>query len=205
MLKDSIKLKENSYCAIDLDNTIINYNAAFEMIAPRFGLPRGSTRHAIRKSFKSEDGTDHLWQEFQSLLYTEGLNYAAPSPGLMEFLEFLKRSKVRVSIISHKTSKTQERFGALNLREPALKWLESHGILGKYLPNSSVFFSDTQDQKIDLILRENPNLFIDDLREVLEKLAANKFQNVWLYSSEESGARCGDFYKLRSMLGQRHE
>jgi len=159
----------------------------------------------IRKSFKSEDGTDHLWQEFQSLLYTEGLNYAEPSPGLMEFLEFLKYSNVRISIISHKTKKTQERFGALNLREPAIKWLELHGILGKYLPNSSVFFSDTQDQKIDLILEENPDLFIDDLKEVIGKLSANNFHNVWLYSNEESGARSGDFYKLRSLLGQRHE
>ena len=121
-------LRREGYCALDLDNTIIDYTPAFEQLAPKFGLPRNYTRNLIKQSFKTQDGEDHLWQEFQSLLYTEGLSYAIPSPNLMEFLDYLQKSMIRISIISHKTERTQKRFGAQNLREPALKWLHRHGI-----------------------------------------------------------------------------
>jgi hypothetical protein len=201
-MNNALNLRRKGHCALDLDNTIINYSPAFEQLAPRFGLPRNYTRNLVREHFKSEDGEDHLWQEFQSLLYTEGLNYAIPSSNLLNFLNYLQDSNVRVSIISHKTKKTQERFGAADLREPALKWLRSNGITGKYVAEPSVFFTETQSEKIDVIIRVNPDLFIDDLKEVLTELKRRHFAKVWHFSDEGTGEGCGSFQDLMAAIGE---
>ena len=71
---------------IDLDNTIIDYSAAYLYLSERFNLSelqrdRISIRNILRKSKFDDDD----WQYFQSLLCTEGLVHAKPAEGLLDF------------------------------------------------------------------------------------------------------------------------
>lgn len=169
---------------LDLDNTIIDYSAAYFSLSERFDLnelhrDRVSIRNILRKSkFDDEE-----WQYFQSLLYTEGLVYAKPAEGLLDFLNICKHKKIRVSIISHKTTTTQARFGSQDLRAPALEWLRNNKILSKYISESDVIFCSSAEEKIEVIKAKGFDIFVDDLIEILLDLESSSSLNRVLFES----------------------
>ncbi len=169
---------------IDLDNTIIDYSAAYFYLSERFNLSelqrdRISIRNILRKSKFDDDE----WQYFQSLLYTEGLVHAKPAEGLLDFLNICKHKKVEVSIISHKTATTQSRFGSQDLRTPALDWLRINNILSNYVSESNVIFCNSAEEKIEVIKSTDFDIFVDDLIEILLDLELNSSLNRVLFES----------------------
>jgi predicted secreted acid phosphatase len=169
---------------IDLDNTIIDYSAAYFYLSERFNLgelqrDRISIRNILRKSKFDDDD----WQYFQSLLYTEGLVHAKPAEGLLDFLNLCKHKKVEVSIISHKTATTQSRFGSQDLRKPALEWLQNNTIIPKYISESEVIFCNSAEEKVALIKAKSFDIFVDDLIEILLDLELASSLNRVLFES----------------------
>ena len=152
---------------LDLDNTLIDYTASCAFLAPNFGIAKSSaTRDEIRRQLRHPDN-DEEWQRFQSLLYTDGLDRALPADGAVELIRGCTNKGIEVSIVSHKTKNGPERFGARNLRAPALQWLASHNLVPSLIPNDHVFFTDSVDAKVESIASLRLDAFMDDLPEVL--------------------------------------
>ena len=154
---------------LDLDNTVIDYAPAYRAVAKEMGLPQQLVdRESIRESLRKSEEDDEEWQRFQALLYTDGLAYAQPAPGLLEFLSMCDSIGVSVVIISHKTETTPERFGSRDLRVPAAEWLDTQGIVPKYIQPDDVFFCADRAEKVRTIVAAGCDVFVDDLIEVLE-------------------------------------
>jgi len=154
---------------LDLDNTVIDYNPAYPVIAARIGLPQEFVdRESIRPLLRRSEVDDMEWQRFQALLYTDGLAFARPAGGLSDFLKLCATLNVRVFIVSHKTATTPVQFGARDLREPAQAWLMNQGIVPGYVEEEDVYFCSTRVEKVRTIASLGCQAFVDDLIEVLE-------------------------------------
>ena len=69
-------------------------------------------------------------------------------------------------VISHKTRRSPEYVGSLDLREPAYLWIEDN--LQEYgVRKANVFFESSRDEKIQRIISLGITHYIDDLKEVL--------------------------------------
>jgi hypothetical protein len=157
-----------SRIGLDLDNTVIDYTEAYPVIARNLGLPDSCRdRNQIRDLLRVSPPNDFEWQEFQALLYTDGLDYAQPALGLEQFLGECSRRGVRVSIVSHKTPRTPDMFGAHDLHAPAMKWLVTHDVVPQFVTASDVYFCPTRAVKIQTINDVEAEVFVDDLSEVL--------------------------------------
>lgn len=156
---------------IDLDNTIINYNALFHFAALGYGL---ISRHVpphkqtIKHYIQTRQGRD-AWTRLQAEVYGPLIDYAEPFAGVRDFLEQCHRHGYPVCILSHKT-----RLPALgephDLHAAARGWLENQGWFddaGLGLTRDNVEFHESREEKIHAIQRRACDLFIDDLPEVL--------------------------------------
>jgi predicted secreted acid phosphatase len=169
---------------LDLDNTIIDYSAAYFSLSERFDLNElHRDRISIRNILRKSKFDDEEWQYFQSLLYTEGLVYAKPAEGLLDFLNICKHKKIGVSIISHKTTTTQARFGSQDLRAPALEWLRNNKILSNFISESDVIFCTSAEEKVEVIKAKDFDIFVDDLIEILLDLELTSSLNRVLFES----------------------
>ena len=198
-----------SVIGLDLDNTIIDYEPAFQILSKtKGGLGAATSLSAFKQKMK-QDFPSH-WQAFQAELYTVGLNFAQPSEWVTEFLQLARSSNVRVCIVSHKS-----RFSlgdpTTPLREPAVRWLEMHGILDDLVPRQAVFFAETPSEKQSLIRAIGADWFVDDLSEVLCDPGFPSGCRKFLYTSEGlspkangSEAQCLEhvnFRQLATLLG----
>jgi len=153
---------------LDLDNTVIDYAEAYQVLAPQFGVADGhASREDVRSILRSTPGDDDEWQRFQSQLYSEGLECAKPAAGVVDLLETCQQFGVSVVIISHKTPTCPGRFGARDLRTPARTWLRKHEISPGWIPEESVTFHATAREKVARIAEVRPRWFMDDLEEIL--------------------------------------
>jgi hypothetical protein len=158
-----------SRIGLDLDNTVIDYTPAYGIIAKKMGLPeslidRNSIRPILRNS--TDDGKE--WQRFQSLLYTDGLTFAQPAAGLLDFLKLSAMLEIHICIVSHKTSYIPKEFGARDLRAPAIDWLRKYGIAPGFVRVEDVHFCSTREEKVQTISAIGCQVFVDDLIEVLD-------------------------------------
>ena len=192
------------HIGIDLDNTIIDYTKAFIEIGRDFGFKPNSTRESIRKALRRTDGTDDLWQEFQSLLYTRGLDFAELAPSAKTFMSLARNSGIEVSIVSHKSRTTQERFGGQDLRGPALDWLRKHQLIPQIVDEKDLHFTSTQEKKIEKILELRIDFFIDDLEDVIQKLVKIASLKTWHFSLNSKQNESGDFQDLLDKFGFDH-
>jgi len=190
---------------LDLDNTLIDYTASCKFLAPNFGIDESSaTRDLIRRHLRHPDN-DEEWQRFQSLLYTDGLDSALPASGVVELIRGCTNRGVEVFIVSHKTKSGPERFGARNLRAPALQWLTNHNLVPSLIPKDHVFFTDSVDAKVESIANLRLDVFVDDLPEVLSHPKWPSSTLGLRFSSTSVGDDtphwCVDFPALNEWLG----
>lgn len=190
---------------LDLDNTLVDYTASCKFLAPSFGIDEPSaTRDEIRRQLRLPD-SDEEWQRFQSLLYTDGLDSALPASGAVELIRGCTNKGIEVFIVSHKTKSGPERFGARNLRAPALQWLTNHNLVPSLIPFDHVFFTDSMDAKVESIASLRLDAFVDDLPEVLSHPKWPSSTLGFRFSStsvsDDSCNWCVDFPALNEWLG----
>jgi hypothetical protein len=190
---------------LDLDNTLIDYTASCKFLAPTFGIDGSSaTRDEIRRQLRHPDN-DEEWQRFQSLLYTDGLDSALPASGSVKFLRGCKSRGIEVFIVSHKTQSGPERFGARNLRAPALHWLTRHNLVPSLIPEDRVFFADSMEAKVESIASLRLDIFVDDLLDVLSHPKWPSSTLGLRYSATSVGYyspnTCVDFSALNEWMG----
>ena len=147
--------------AIDLDNTIIRYDRAFEAAAARLQcLPAGAQiNKATVKTAALAVGGNELWTRLQGLAYGDEMRNAEIYPGCVDFFVTAHEELV---IVSHKT-----RFPALgepaDLREAARAFLALTPFAG--IP---LHFLDTREAKVAKLAELRPRALIDDLPEVFQ-------------------------------------
>ena len=192
---------------LDLDNTVIDYTVAYEVLSQRLGLPDSCrSRDDIRSLLRVSPPNDFEWQEFQALLYTTGLEHAQPARGLLVFLQECLSRGVRTFIVSHKTQRTPQMFGAHDLRTPAMAWLFKHRVVPEFVSESDVYFCQTLEEKISKIGEVEVDAFVDDLEQVLvdPRLPINLVR--WHYAPDTTPSGQGlegsttDFLKLTEWI-----
>lgn len=186
---------------LDLDNTVIDYKDAYLNISKIFELNfKVYSKHEIKSALVSSANGDYAWQEYQSQLYTKGLDFAKVSRGLLKFLNYCKKKKIEVFIISHKTESTPAEFGGLKLREPAMRWLQKNKIVPQLIKKDNIYFCSTQEEKIKMINSLKIDLFVDDLDEILFHDDLNKKIIRVLYAPKQKSNSICDFQELQNML-----
>jgi thiamine kinase-like enzyme len=157
---------------IDLDNTIIKYDNAF-LEAAKFlnlNIPEEIESKTDLKNYCIALNEGELvWQKIQGLAYGKFLlKNAKLYIGVKRFIWRLKNKGHIIKIISHKT-----KFGHYDdekylLREVATEFLKKNNIINCDSPLvNDLIFLNTRKEKIEKILSENVEIFIDDLKEVI--------------------------------------
>ncbi|MDP6771064.1 MAG: hypothetical protein QF704_10245, partial [Anaerolineales bacterium] len=73
---------------IDLDNTIICYDMAFQLAAKKFKLVDDVTslsKESIRNKIKRRENGEKQWQQIQGYVYGKGIKKAHLFPGVYRF------------------------------------------------------------------------------------------------------------------------
>ena len=156
---------------IDLDNTIISYDRAFQQGAISKGLVDKSCKlhkNALRDLIRRSPDGETEWQKLQGYVYGEGIKTAVLFPGVYRFLWRCKQRKIDVEIVSHKTEFGHFDKNKISLRDSATNFLKNHDLLdNKNLLIKKVTYKGTRKEKIDYIKENNFELFIDDLEEIV--------------------------------------
>jgi hypothetical protein len=151
----------------DLDNTIIDYGISVEKYCLNAKIPKQEKITNLRSYLRRIDPSDLKWQEAQSWIYIDGLQYAKLNEGLEDLCVYLLSKNIGVFIVSHKTNKTQDRFGGRDLFSPAVNWIQHSNIKNFFDINENIYFMPTRDAKIQKIEQLDLDWFVDDLLEVL--------------------------------------
>ncbi len=158
---------------IDFDNTIICYDAVFSAAAIARGLLPGDflgTKTEVRDAVRALPDGERTWQALQGHVYGAGIGGATPFVGFSAFLERARDAGAEVVVVSHKTLFGHHDSAQVNLREAALGWLDTQGFFAADggLARERVHFAPTRDDKLRRIAALAPEVFIDDLPEVLD-------------------------------------
>jgi hypothetical protein len=155
---------------VDLDNTIIRYDALFHAAAVERNLipPQvPQNKSAVKAEIIRHHGA-RRWTLLQAHVYGPLLERAEPFPGVVDFFLRCRSEGVGICILSHKS-----RLPALgvphDLRAAALRWLETHGWFahdGIGLSVADVEFHGERTEKVRAVARRACDLFIDDLPDV---------------------------------------
>ncbi len=157
-----------SVIGIDFDNTIISYDNLIHKIALEKNLiPPHFTKSKtkIRDHLRQLPGGEIEWQKIQALIYGPRITEANLIDGVKEFLKDCKDNGIKVYIISHKTEHSNLYQGGTNFRTSALNWMKEN-IFSDLLSEKEVYFTPTQDEKIQTVANLGCTHFIDDLEEI---------------------------------------
>lgn len=155
-----------------MDNTLINYDMTFLYGARELGLVPPDwygDKKQTRDYLRSQDGGESQWQNLQGQVYGQFITQAHLFDGAYRFLWRCHQRGFVVDLVSHKTEYGHNDINKVPLRQVALEFLASHGITPgeKNSLLREVFFENTREQKIQRIIENNYDWFIDDLTEVL--------------------------------------
>lgn len=189
---------------VDLDNTIISYEAAFVSAAKDMGYlgsSRVSSRNELKAHLLKQSGGEISWQRLQGYVYGKGIGLAELYSGAIDFFRLCRARGVFVTIVSHKTLYGHFDDGGVNLRKSALGWLEGKGFFAEAclgLSPGSVYFESTRAKKISRISSLDLTHFIDDLPEVLLDQAMPKEIEKLYFSPDRDGAPAGGLSVCKS-------
>lgn len=154
---------------IDLDNTLVCYDAVFHAAALARGLIPAATRARkvdVKAAVMARHDND-AWTMLQGEVYGPLLPRATAYPGAAEFLGRCRGDGHEVCILSHKSRRAALQPD-IDLRVAAMRWIEAQGWLDSAvgLSREAIEFLDSRADKVAAIARRNCDLFIDDLPEV---------------------------------------
>lgn len=155
-----------------MDNTLINYDKTFLYGAKELGLVAPDwcgDKKQTKDYLRSQDGGESKWQDLQGQVYGRFIAYAHLFDGVYRFLWRCRQRGFIVDLVSHKTEYGHNDINKVPLRKVALEFLASHGIVPTEENGllRAIFFENTREQKVQRIIENNYDWFIDDLAEVL--------------------------------------
>lgn len=168
---------------LDLDNTIVSYDAIFY----RAGLEKGLipddlpvSKAAVRDHIWRTAG-DEPWQCLQAEAYGPRMAEAAMMPGADAFLRAAGAAGVKLYVVSHKTAYARRDATRTNLRAAALDWLAAQGFFADQdipLAPADVYFESTRQEKIRRVLSLGCQIMVDDLPELLADPALSGLERI---------------------------
>jgi hypothetical protein len=154
---------------IDFDNTIACYDGVFHAAALERGLipaALGTDKNAVRDHLNGS-GRKHDFTALQGYVYGARMDLVSLHPGVEAFLAAAREGEHEVFVISHKT-RTPILGPAYDLHEAARGFLRARGLVGdRLIPEDSVFFELTKEEKVGRVAATEVDVFIDDLPEIL--------------------------------------
>ena len=169
--------------AVDLDNTIAIYDSAILAVCDQLKLnipPIYMTKPTISAYLKS-NGNNDIWTDIQGLIYGPYMKKAVISKGFERFAAFASKMGYKLIIVSHKT-KLPASGAEYNLRKSAKEWLDTN------LPNvfAQIYFEDSIESKVARVRSINPVLFIDDLKDILQKCNLGVYRSILINEAEKT-------------------
>jgi hypothetical protein len=157
---------------VDFDNTIIAYDDVFGFVAKERGLIEpgfSGTKQAVRDAIRLLPDGELAWQHLQGQVYGKGIGGAKMVAGVEAFLRRCRTEGCVVAVVSHKTEYGHFDPDRVNLRDAALDWMATQGLLDgdRGVARADVYFESTRAEKIRRIAALSLTHFIDDLSEVL--------------------------------------
>jgi len=162
---------------VDLDNTLVSYDAVFHLAACEEGLIHPSlpgSKERVRDAIRLLPDGESRWTRLQAIVYGPRMAEAAAFDGIVAFFQHCAAAGTRVWIVSHKTPFASLDGGRVDIREAALRWMKTKGFFdpdGLALSPGDVFFESTRAEKIERIRALRCTHFIDDLAEVFAESA----------------------------------
>ena len=156
---------------VDLDNTIVSYDSLLHTAARESGLITNeieATKIQVRAAVRSLVNGEIHWQRLQGLVYGPKMADASLIHGVKEFFQHCKKLEIPTFVVSHKTEYAPYDESETNLRDEALAWMSTHGLLqyeSTGLSEKSIHFESSRHQKLMRISELRCTHFIDDLEE----------------------------------------
>jgi hypothetical protein len=154
---------------IDLDNTIIDYDRCFFEVAKSLGFVDRSVapnKEAVKQYMQTNNQSSDFTM-LQGIVYGKEIKNAKLMDGFLDFLTSAISKKVEIFIISHK-SQFPIYGEKVDLRKAALGFLVTEKVICKNaISRKNIFFADTKEQKIEIIIEKKLDTFIDDLPSIL--------------------------------------
>ncbi|MDP7353887.1 MAG: phosphotransferase [Desulfobacterales bacterium] len=184
---------------IDLDNTILRYDALFHSLALerswiQGNCPqnKGAVKRALINQSREDQAGDQLWQQLQAWAYGKRIDEAELFEGFDGFVRQARKRGDELFIVSHKT-----RFSSfspsIDLRRQAMKTLERRGFFTSSVDGGfgfrleDVFFASSLEEKVEMISGLRLDCFIDDLIKVFGCSLFPKETRALLFSPLEAG------------------
>lgn len=156
---------------VDFDNTIVNYDRVFHKSALELNLiPEDleESKLAVRDYLRNLDQND-IWTDLQGFVYGEKMYEADIFDGFIDFLNFASNKSISVVIISHKT-KYPYAGKKYDLHKSAERWILERLSISSidFKHSKNFFFLPTKEEKVNKIIEEECDYFIDDLPEIFK-------------------------------------
>jgi len=167
-------LRGGAIVGVDFDNTIICYDHLIRDIALRRGLIDAAVapgKTALRDAIRLLPDGENTWQKIQAEIYGPGIEGAELMAGVADFFRRCRTRGITLHVISHKTEYATFDSTETNLREAALRWMESRRLFSESsggLDRLQVHFAATREEKIARVKALKCSHFIDDLIEIFE-------------------------------------
>jgi hypothetical protein len=186
------------HIGLDLDNTIIDYDAAFGEVAVALGLLPAdhglATKDAVKSLLCQRPDGEQSWMRLQGQMYGRYIDHGRLWDGVSDFLREMHATGTTLSIISHKTRHGHYDESRVNLWDAALDWLERHGLFAEEfgLRRENVHLLETREEKLATIGRLACHVFIDDLPELLlDPAFPRRTKGLWFAAGQDGAAAPG--------------
>ena len=148
---------------IDLDNTIVNYEKIFNEIGKKYCDEKSLTNKEALSNHLRSTNREKQWTKIQGEVYGPRMQEAEIALGFKEALLSCKNKIEEVVIISHRTYYPSA-GGKYDLHQVAHNWIRTNITSNKEFSELkiSIIFEVTLDNKINSIINEEVNIFIDD-------------------------------------------
>ncbi len=119
--------KKKNKIGIDFDNTILNYDRVFRILAKKIynedykNLDKSNIRLNIIKKYGEKE-----WMKIQGKAYGKYIKFARINEGIQNFIKRGIILGYEIYIVSHKTEFGHFDKSKINLREAAINWLRNH-------------------------------------------------------------------------------
>ena len=182
---------------IDLDNTIINYEKSFIIIAKKLKLiddifinkkiKNMNDSKSIIKNYLIKKNKQRDWEFLQGQVYGKYINLASINENFYKFLILCNINNYKVYIISHKSTYGHFDHNKINLKKKSINFLKSKKIIHNAygIHEKSIYFCQNQELKIKNIYNLKCNYFIDDLEEIFTNKSFPKTTNKILLSKKK--------------------
>jgi hypothetical protein len=172
---------------LDLDNTIIDYEALIREEVAALGLvrvPSAGDKRALRDALRAIENGEAHWTRLQARIYGPRLESATPFRGVVDFVRRASAAGYELAIVSHKSASAAADESGYDLHRAADRWLAQHGLVGPdAIRPADVFYEPTREAKIARLASLRLDAFIDDLAEVFAEKAFPAGVERWLFSA----------------------